>query len=66
MEVPIEWAAIENQSFSDRINKTNVLGSYKLVNHPTYGHPMKAYNELIFRKKNIEETKDHMNPELFG
>lgn len=51
LEIPVEWAAIENQSFSDRIHKTNILGSYKLVNHPTYGHALKAYNELIHRKK---------------
>lgn len=42
--MPVEWAPIENQSFSDRIQKTNVLGSYKMVNHPVYGHAIKAYN----------------------
>jgi len=66
LEVPVEWAAIENQSFSDRIQKTNIHGSYKLVNHPKYGHAMKAYNELIFRRKGMEEeTKNPLNPEFF-
>ena len=65
LEVPVEWAAIENQSFSDRIQRTNVLGSYKLVNHPLYGHALKAYKELIFRKKGMEETKEPLNPEFF-
>ena len=27
---------------------------------------MKAYNELIFRKKDMEETKDPLNPEFFS
>ena len=61
----MEWAAIENHSFSDRIQKTNILGSYKLENHPKYGHAMKAYNELRFRKKGMEESRDPMNPEFF-
>ena len=65
LECPVEWAAIENHSFNDRIQKTNILGSYKLTNHPKYGHAMKAYNELRFRKKDMEETKDPMNPEFF-
>lgn len=54
LEVPVEWAAIENHNFSDRLHKTNILGSFKLVHHPTYGHAMKAYNELIYRKKDME------------
>lgn len=52
--MPVEWAAIENNNFADRIQKTNILGSYKLVNHPIYGHAMKAYNELRYRSKAME------------
>ncbi len=49
--MPVQWAAIENQQYSDRIQKVNILGSYKLANNPTYGHAIKAYKELIFRSK---------------
>lgn len=65
LSVPVEWAAIENTSFADRIQKSNILGSYKIVNHPVYGLAMKAYNELIHRnKKALEETKDALNEEF--
>jgi len=64
--MPVQFAAIENQKFSDRLKKANILGSYKLINSPTYGHALKAYNELIFRQKQgMEDTKDEFNPERF-
>jgi hypothetical protein len=64
MEVPVEWAPIENHSFSDRIQKTNILGSYKMANHPVYGHVIKAYNELVHRKGDLEDTKEALDPSL--
>lgn len=66
LEVPVQWAAIENHSFNDRLMETNILGSYKIVNHPTYGHALKAFNELQFRmkKRDMEETGDALNPEF--
>jgi hypothetical protein len=58
LEMPVQFAAIENQQFSDRLQKSNILGSYKLINNPNFGHALKAYNELVFRQKGNEETKD--------
>jgi hypothetical protein len=68
LEMPVQWAAVENAQFSERLNKANILGSYKLVNNPKYGHALKAYNELIFREKKNreEESVDGMNPEHFS
>ena len=66
LEVPVEWAAIENHSFADRLQKSNILGSYKLTNHPKFGHALKAYNQLRYRKKGGDETMDQMNPEFFN
>jgi hypothetical protein len=43
LEMPVQWAAIENAQFADRLNKANILGSYKLANSPQYGHAIKAY-----------------------
>jgi hypothetical protein len=57
---------VENQNYGDRIQKSNIHGSYKLINHPTYGHALKAYNELIFRKKDVEDSRDPLNPEFFN
>lgn len=64
--MPIQWASIENQQFSDRIQKVNILGSYKLANNPTYGHAIKAFKELAYRskKQGFDETKDNLNPEF--
>lgn len=64
--MPVQWAAIENQQYSDRIQKVNILGSYKLANNPTYGHAIKAYKELVYRskKQGFDETKDNLNPEF--
>jgi len=43
LEVPVQFASIENKRFSERIKNANVLGSYKIVNNPTYGHAIKAF-----------------------
>jgi hypothetical protein len=51
LDIPVQWAAVENAQFSERLKKANILGSYKLINNPKYGHALKAYNELISRKK---------------
>ena len=53
LELPVSLAAVENTSYGDRIGKTNILGSYKIENNPKYGHPIKAYKELI-RRQNLE------------
>ena len=49
--LPNDLASKENKSFRESLKKVNIQGSYKLVNHPTYGHAIKAYNELIKRKQ---------------
>ena len=51
LELPVQYAAIENVQFGDRLRKTNILGSYKISNHPIYGHAIQAYRELMQRKK---------------
>ena len=50
LELPVTYAAIENSNYADRLRKSNILGSYKLVNNPTYKHAYKAYKELLKRK----------------
>jgi len=42
--MPMAYAPVENKQFSDRISKANILGSYKVVNSPQYGHALKAFN----------------------
>lgn len=49
--LPNDLASKENKSFKEALKKANIQGSYKLVNHPTYGHAIKAYNELRKRKQ---------------
>lgn len=68
LEMPVQWAAVENAQFSERLNKANILGSYKLTNNPKYGHALKAYNELIFRaqRNKDEPSNDGLNPEHFS
>lgn len=51
LELPVSLAAVENTNFVERIRKTNILGSYKVANNPTYGHAVKAYKELLRLKK---------------
>lgn len=51
LEMPVQWASVENAQYSERLTRANILGSYKLINNPKYGHALKAYNELIFRSK---------------
>ena len=51
LELPVSLAAVENSSFGERIRKTNILGSYKVGNHPEYGHAIKAYKELMKVRK---------------
>lgn len=65
--MPVQWAAIENAQFADRLNKANILGSYKLANSPQYGHAIKAYKQLLFRaKSNLDEDSDEiMKPQRF-
>ena len=44
LEMPACFAAIENKQFSERMQKANILGSYKVANSPQYGHALKAFN----------------------
>lgn len=43
LELPVSLASVENTSFAERIRKANILGSYKVSNHPIYGHAIKAF-----------------------
>ena len=51
---------MENSNFGERIRKVNLLGSYKVGNHPAYGHAINAFKELMKMQKlennqNIDE-----------
>ena len=59
LELPVTLASVENTSFVERIRKANILGSYKVGNHPVYGHAIKAFKELIKCKK--LEKKEALN-----
>ncbi|CAM5999760.1 unnamed protein product [Sphagnum balticum] len=43
LDMPTQFKDIGNAWYSNRLRKTNILGSYKLVNNPKYGHAIKAY-----------------------
>lgn len=43
LELPVQFAAVENANYADRLKKVNIIGSYKLINHPVFGHAIKAY-----------------------
>lgn len=49
--------------YGERLRKVNIVGSYKLVNNPTYKHPYKAYLELI---KRLDQEKAGDRSEIAG
>ena len=57
LELPVSLASVENTHYAERIRKTNILGSYKVDNHPVYGHAIKAYQQLI-RAKKLENQEE--------
>ena len=54
LELPVTMAAMENMNYADRLKKTNILGSYKIINNPAFKHPYKAYRDLV---KRLEKQK---------
>jgi hypothetical protein len=57
--MPTSFSSKENKSFQNCLKTTNILGSYKLINNPTYGHAIKAYQELK-KRKNKEAMRKTM------
>lgn len=53
-------------NYADRVRKSNILGSYKLENHPVYRHSYKAYLELMKRIKqeHIQNQNSQLNSEF--
>jgi hypothetical protein len=43
LEIPLENASQQAAKYEDRLQRTNILGSYKLVNNPVYGHAIMAF-----------------------
>lgn len=54
LELPVTMAAVENVNYADRLRKSNILGSYKLSNNPTFKHAYKAYKDL---EKRLDKEK---------
>lgn len=48
-------ATIENVNYADRLRKSNILGSYKLINNPVFKHAYKAYKDL--EKRLLKEKR---------
>lgn len=49
-------------NYADRLKKSNIVGSYKLINHPVYRHAYKAYLELM--KRVSQEKRNDQGSEL--
>ncbi len=49
LELPVVFSSIENADYANRLRTSNIVGSYKLTNHPVYKHPFKAFMELMKR-----------------
>jgi hypothetical protein len=54
LKFPENLAGIESEKYGDRLKRANILGSYKLANHPEYKLPYLAYLELMRRKKDMK------------
>jgi len=66
LEMPIAFKDIQTVQYSARVSKANILGSYKLINNPVYGHAVKAYKEVILKQKKsrmagLEDTRVPIN-----
>lgn len=55
LELPVTLATIENVNYADRLRKSNILGSYKLINNPVFKHAYKAYKDL--EKRLLKEKR---------
>ena len=63
LELPVVFSAIENVDYASRLRKSNILGSYKLINNPIYRHPYNVYSELM-KRVSLNQGHDHVRSEM--
>lgn len=71
LELPPSFKDLADKEYPDRVRKSNIVKSYKLINNPTYGLAMTNYNNLKFRLKmnnsQVNENQEKtLNPEEFS
>lgn len=65
LELPVVFSSLENVDYANRLRASNILGSYKLTNHPVYRHPYKAFLELMKRVElERRDSKMMINSEM--